>query len=100
MFGLVLTLQVSSQQVEPGEQDDGRQRRHQQLQASAAQQAHGGAVLRAVGLGVRGEGGGGVQVGFNPSMDVCSIVSSEEDRGEEAVRPQHLIPQDPENCKT
>lgn len=74
---LVLTLQVSSQQVEPGEQDDGRERRHQQLQASAAQQVHDGmAALRALRVGGRR----GVQVGLSPSSVPCSILSSE-DRG-------------------
>lgn len=54
----VLTLKVSSQQVEPGEQDDGRKRRHQQLQASTAQQVHDGMVtLRALRVRVGGEEG-------------------------------------------
>lgn len=52
--GPVLTLKVSSQQVEPGEQDDGRERRHQQLQASTAQQVHDGMMtLRAPRVRVR-----------------------------------------------
>lgn len=66
---LKLTLQVSGQQVEPGEQHDGHQRRRQQLQASAEQQVHGGtATLRL----------GGAQVGFSPSTDPRSISSSAE----------------------
>lgn len=65
-----LTLQVSSQQVEPGEQHDSRERRHQQLQAPAAQQLHGGTAVLRVGVGR------GFQVGLSPSSDLCNIFSS------------------------
>lgn len=71
----VLTLQVSSQQVEPGEQHNGRDRRHQQLQAPAAQQVHDGTAALRVGAG---GGSGWARSLFRPLQHLICVEMDEE----------------------